>query len=409
MNVPSHSMDPVRELYERWPHPIQPTSLDNVRDRRQVPPGAAASSFNLFWPAREWTQDLDILHAGCGTTQAVQCALWDKQARITAIDISQASLDQTRCLADRYGLTNIDLHRLPLEEAQSLGREFDLIVCTGVLHHLADPDAGLRALRRVLRRDGAMFIMVYGRYGRLGAYMFQDYCRRLGLQPTESDLAELLRVLPLVPAEHPLAPIYRRWNDFSTANGLADALLHPRDRPFTVPEIYQWLDRCNLKLQRWTFQATYLPQCSALAFTPHLPRLQRLPASEQHAAVELFRGHLDKHYFVACRDDRPPESYEIDFAAPSWRELVPIPMHWLCAQPVSDKPGIAFRLICDVREAPPHDLLIAAPDVPLLQSLDGKRTLGQIAAQSNLPDADRRTLDLYRNLWDHDLVMFRKG
>ena len=51
---------------------------------------------------------------------------------------------------------------------------FDQIVCTGVLHHLADPDVGLSALRSVLKPDGAMQLMVYAPYGRTGIYMLQD-------------------------------------------------------------------------------------------------------------------------------------------------------------------------------------------------------------------------------------------
>ena len=47
---------------------------------------------------------------------------------------------------------NIDL----LEDVGTLGSSFDLIVCTGVLHHLVYPDAGMRALRFVLKPEGAL-------------------------------------------------------------------------------------------------------------------------------------------------------------------------------------------------------------------------------------------------------------
>ena len=73
-------------------------------------------------------------------------------------------------------------------------RYFDLIVCTGVLHHLADPDAGLRALRSVLNPKGAMYLMVYAPYGRTGVYMLQDYCRRLGIGTSEQEISELMAV-----------------------------------------------------------------------------------------------------------------------------------------------------------------------------------------------------------------------
>ena len=76
-------------------------------------------------------------------------------------------------LQRKYNLQNLELHQLPIERVGEIGRSFDLVVCTGVLHHLPDPDDGLRALRDVLRPGGAMRLMVYARYGRAGIYMMQ--------------------------------------------------------------------------------------------------------------------------------------------------------------------------------------------------------------------------------------------
>ena len=51
---------------------------------------------------------------------------------------------------------------------------FDLIICVGVLHHLENPSDGLNKLNSVLKNDGFIFIMVYGKYGRTGIYQMQD-------------------------------------------------------------------------------------------------------------------------------------------------------------------------------------------------------------------------------------------
>ena len=76
---------------------------------------------------------------------------------------------------------------------------FDQIVCTGVLHHLADPDAGLRALRDVLKPDGAMHLMVYAPYGRAGIYMLQEFCRRIGISATDDEIRDLIAALGALP------------------------------------------------------------------------------------------------------------------------------------------------------------------------------------------------------------------
>jgi len=112
-------------------------------------------------------------------------------ARITGIDVSDTGLRHTRELQRKYKLDNLELHQLPIERVREIGRSFDLAVCTGVLHHLPDPNAGLQALRDVLRPSGAMRLMVYARYGRAGIYMVQEYCRLLEIGASGSRSAYL--------------------------------------------------------------------------------------------------------------------------------------------------------------------------------------------------------------------------
>ena len=190
-------------------------------------------------------------------------------------------------------LRNLNLHRLQIESVGELGETFDQIVCTGVLHHLADPDAGLRSLRDVLAPDGAMHVMVYGAYGRAGIYMMQDYCRLLRVGSDAAELRDLAAVIGALASDHPIAGVKKRAKDFGEPDALADALLNPQDRAFTVPEIHDWLQRCGLKFGRWYEQAPYLPQCGAMGRTPHAGRLGSLAlpcATRRNGAIARNHG-----------------------------------------------------------------------------------------------------------------------
>ncbi len=134
--------------------------------------------------------------------------------------------------------------------------------------------------------------------------MMQEYCRLLGIGATEAELRELGTTIGALSADHPIAGVSRRAKDFRNPDALADALLHPQDRAYTVPQLYAWLERCGLSFGRWFEQAPYLPQCGAIARTPHAARLVSLSPPLQHAAVELLRGTMAKHNFIAYRDDR---------------------------------------------------------------------------------------------------------
>ncbi len=138
-----------------------------------------------------YRDDRSILVAGCGTTQAAHYAVRWPRANVVGIDVSAKSLAFAQELKRKHNLENLEVRQLAVERAAELGETFDHVVCTGVLHHLADPDAGLRALRDVLAPSGTLNVMVYAPYGRAGVYMLQDYCRRLGIGWSEAEIADL--------------------------------------------------------------------------------------------------------------------------------------------------------------------------------------------------------------------------
>ena len=219
----------VSAFYEAHPYP---PPMDDLHAYRQVwDDRRRRADLHLFWPAEPFRDDRNILVAGCGTTQAAHYALRWPRAQVIGIDVSAKSIAFTQGLKRKHALANLEVRQLPVERAAELGQTFAHVVCTGVLHHLPDPDAGLRSLHDVLEPSGALNLMVYAPFGRAGVYMLQDYCRRLGIGETEPELRELAASLKALPPDHPLAPLLRNSPDFADRSGLADALLHPRDRP----------------------------------------------------------------------------------------------------------------------------------------------------------------------------------
>ena len=396
----------IRDFYERMPYPAPLTSLDEHRDLYKNPDRRRAE-FHLIWPSDQPRGNLEILVAGCGTSQAARYALREPEARVTAIDISETSLRHTRDLQLKHNLANLELHRLAIENVEELGRSFDLIVCTGVLHHLPDPDRGLRALRDVLNPRGAMRLMVYARYGRTGIYMMQEYCRLLGVRASEADLRDLGAALEALPADHPISGVLRKAKDFRRPEAMADALLHPQDRAYAVPELYDWLDRCGMSFGRWVEQAPYLAQCGLVARSPHAARLASLPSRLQYAAVELFRGTMVSHGFIAYRHDRADESQPISFVDDRWRDYVPIVLPWTVRVRERMPPGAVAVLINRSHTFTDLILTVNSFDDRLLRAIDGKRTLAEIlrfAARENKDE--RRAVSFFERLWNYDQVVF---
>lgn len=341
---PSGTADEVRAFYEQHPYPPPVTSLNRYRERWQDPRLRRLES-HLYWPAEPYRADRSILVAGCGTSQAAKHALRWPEAKVVGIDVSKTSIQESRKLKQKYGLDNLEVVQLPVEKVADLGRRFDHIVCTGVLHHLPDPDAGLRALRDVLAPGGAMQVMVYAPYGRAGIYLIQEYSRKLGIAPTAREIRELTEVLKGLPPTHPLAPLMANAPDFIDPGALADALLNPLDRPYSVPEFMEFLNRAGLQFGRWVRQSPYLPQCGMIGSSPHRAKLEKLPVKDQYAAIELLRGTMVTHSAVIYRDDMGSDPQALSFDDDRWLDFLPLPMPGCVVIQQNLPPGAAAVVI----------------------------------------------------------------
>src|SRR5205085_4808293 len=114
----------VRAQYEEHPYPRW-FSLDRV-------------SGDAHEPARR------LLFAGCGTgADAIRRAMQHPSWQIEAIDVSVRSLAYAIRMARHYGIANIRFTHADLRDVDGT---FDVVESIGVLHHLDDPLAGLRAL-----------------------------------------------------------------------------------------------------------------------------------------------------------------------------------------------------------------------------------------------------------------------
>lgn len=399
----SEALDPICEFYTNHPFPPPLENLDRALDLYKDE-NVRRSEFHLLWPGKEYREDLDVLVAGCGTWQAAKYALCHPASRVVAIDVSTTSLDHTERLKQKYNLTNLDVRQLPIENAADLDHSFDHIICTGVLHHLAEPDAGLAALRSVLKPDGALYLMVYAPYGRAGVYMMQEYCRLLGVGTSREELTDLISSLKMLPQFHPVLSAQGGSREFMNSDALADALLNPRDRAYSVPQLFDFLERSGLVFGRWYWQAAYSPQCGSIARTPHAARIAELPEREQYAAVELWRGLMSNHSVVAYRNDADQGQANVRFDGDQLR-YVPVRLPWTTCVEQSIPPGAAGVLVNQTHVFSDLFVIINALEKQLFDAIDGRRSIAEILESLNETD-NLDAAEFFEKLWRHDQVVF---
>ena len=404
--------DAITRQYQRWVYP------EPIQDLKELGVGHDFSDpqlrHRLYWPDRECPQSLDILVAGCGANQAALVAYRNPGSRVLGIDVSEPSLAHERHLRRRHNLENLELLRLPIEDVPTLGREFDLIIAAGVLHHMAAPLAGLRALGGCLRRDGVMTVFLYGRYGRIGIELMQELFRRLGLSQDDASVALVRRALSAVPPEHPLAPIKHMLRDIRYDAGLVDTFLNARDRSYSAEECLRFVDEAGLVFQGWIHNARYHPEGCIGADHPLFAALSRLDTPDVWFATDLYLGN-PKHIFMVCRPDRPPQQYRIDFAGPDALDYVPLRRAGVEVQPPDRAAGLPARLrrpdwesvVTSEQERLLKNVVVTDAQAFLLNHADGRRSIREIAAagaRGTPAEREAFAVDYFRRLWRMDMI-----
>jgi len=236
-------------------------------------------------------------------------------------------------------------------------------------------------------------------------YLIQDYCRRLGVGTSPGELADLAAVVQSLPAHHPLAVLQRGARDAAAPDALADALLNPRERAYSVPQFFELLDGAGLEFTRWYWQAPYLPQCGAIAATPHAGRLAALPERNRYAALELWRGTMTTHSaLVAHRRTSAPDA-AVRFDDEAWLDYVPIRLpSTLCVQ--ERLPAGAAGVLLN-RAHQFHDLIlpIEPQEQRWFDAIDGHRRIRSILG-TDAAAASARARAFFEKLWQYDQVVY---
>jgi SAM-dependent methyltransferase len=302
----------VRDQYEAYPYPLRNPEDERVRLENSWHDFLEVINFYCFKGKQNFSGPFRVLVAGGGTgDQTIFLAeqlRYNRRAEIVHLDFSASSIAIAKRRSEVRKLNNITwLHQSVLDLPSLPVGLFDYINCAGVLHHLENPAAGLQSLLAVLHKQGAMMLMLYGKYGRTGVYQVQELLSTINANEASSqakldNAKAVLQSLPKTNWFKRGEELIGDHKEFGDA-GIYDLFLHAQDRPFTVKEIYGLLEACGLQLIELIERgrSKYMVE-SYIRDAKLLERLRQFPKKDQQAVAELISGDLIVHNCYAARE-----------------------------------------------------------------------------------------------------------
>ena len=302
----------VSDFYDRFPYPGDP-----LQDG--PPPGynwrwchesvLAAVKGGIKAPDAN-SGSIRILDAGCGTGVSTDylCHL-NPGAEVLAVDISAGALDVARERLRRSG---------GAEQVQSLRQEqrslldlddegcFDYINSVGVLHHLRDPLAGLKALGQRLAPHGLLHLFLYADAGRWEIHRTQKVLELLEAGVGADGLRLGRELLSELPETNRLRRTHeQRWAiDTHADANFADMYLHPQETSYDLERLMALIESSGLYFAGFSNPSVWDP--ARLLKGDLLSRAQSLPPSDQWALVEQLDPDISHfEFFVSAQPVHP--------------------------------------------------------------------------------------------------------
>lgn len=285
----------VQNQYEENPYPRWKDIGFNTASSYQQALVKNFPNLNLsHWQGKE---KLNVLVAGCGTgRQAIRLASYFNDLNVIGIDLSGRSLAYAQQQAKKYNVENIQFIQADILEFSNFPMLFDVIECSGVLHHMENPEQGLKSLADLLSPTGVMKIALYSESARKQVITFRDLIEK-NKQQTGKELDQRLLRQALLMNQIP-----GQWSDivksedFYSMSNCRDLLFHEQEHRFTPNKIANLLTKNQLEFigmlptsdALQAFEETFATQFGTVSLTQHNTLENWDKVEQQHE--DIFAG-----------------------------------------------------------------------------------------------------------------------
>jgi SAM-dependent methyltransferase len=284
----------VKEFYNLNPYPrvIIPV-------KRTLLPGTFENYYKIL--NRPVPQKPRILIAGCGTVSTAAIANSYTSAEIIyAVDISEKAIEIAKRSCSKLMKPEIrwivaDISSTDFTK-NILEHNFDWIHCTGTLHHLENPSAGINNLSQLLSDDGIIKCQVYSK----GARLFIEWARAAFKSKNAKNTADVKYILDALTDSHPFRFALSTYPESLTEPGLKDGFLHPLVNTFYANEWGKMFNDNELELSCWK-NLNYIKDAGEIFPVKLYENFKKLKLTEQITIMEKLGEWRSDFNFIASK------------------------------------------------------------------------------------------------------------
>ena len=193
----------------------------------------------------------DILIAGCGTGQHLVSNASYENSDILAVDLSLSSLSFAKRKMQELNYTNIEFLHGDILNLNNLNKKFSVIECVGVLHHLEDPEEGLKVLLNILEPNGYLKLGLYSDYARKHIVETRKLLKKHNIDNNISTIRNCREIIKNEKENKIFKKLIYNYDFYSTSN-FRDLIFHVQEHRYTLSKISKLLKKYDLEFLGFT-------------------------------------------------------------------------------------------------------------------------------------------------------------